>query len=132
MDILVPTTNEPETTPPSVEVGDEKEADQQSGEGDSGLSSIEIVVGILILLVFIGGGTMAGLYFSGAMGGTREEQSKPPYSPPQEPSRPQLEESIDFEKQEEIYPPLPEGGLPSGWTMDQWKYYGEQYLERQN
>ena len=132
MDILVPTTNEPETTPPSVEVGDEKEADQQSGEGDSGLSSIEIVVGILILLVFIGGGTMAGLYFSGALGGTREEQSKPPYSPPQEPSRPQLEESIDFEKQEEIYPPLPEGGLPSGWTMDQWKYYGEQYLERQN
>ena len=39
---------------------------------------------------------------------------------------------IDFEQQEEIYPPLPEGGLPEGWTMDQWKYYGEQWLERQN
>ena len=39
---------------------------------------------------------------------------------------------IDFEQQEEIYPPLPESGLPEGWTMDQWKYYGEQWLERQN
>ncbi len=132
LDILVPTIIEPEPTVPDVEDDEGTDADQQSGGGDSSLSTMEIFVGILILMVFIGGGTMAGLYFSGAIGGSREEQSKPPYSPPQEPSRPQREESIDFEKQEEIYPPLPEGGLPSGWTMDQWKYYGEQYLERQN
>ena len=25
-------------------------------------------------------------------------------------------------------PPLPASGLPEGWTMDQWEYYGEQYL----
>ena len=87
---------------------------------------------ILILMVFIGGGTMAGLYFSGAIGGSREEESKPPYSPPQHISQPPQEETVDFENQEEIHPPLSEGGLPSGWTMEQWKYYGEQYLERQN
>ena len=26
-------------------------------------------------------------------------------------------------------PPLPEGGLPDGWTMEQWKWYGNEYLE---
>jgi hypothetical protein len=29
-------------------------------------------------------------------------------------------------------PPLPPGGLPAGWTMDQWAYYGQQYLDKQN
>ena len=28
-------------------------------------------------------------------------------------------------------PPLPVGGLPDGWTMEQWSYYGEQYLASQ-
>jgi len=132
MDILVPTTNDPDPNVPEVEEEDDKEADQQTGGGDSGISAIEILVGILILMVFIGGGTMAGLYFSGAIGGSRNEESKPPYSPPQNIIQPHQEETVDFEKQEEIYPPLPEGGLPAGWTIDQWKYYGEQYLERQN
>jgi len=29
-------------------------------------------------------------------------------------------------------PPLPPGGLPAGWTMDQWMYYGQQYLDQMN
>ncbi|MBA88529.1 MAG: hypothetical protein CMB16_04605 [Euryarchaeota archaeon] len=28
-------------------------------------------------------------------------------------------------------PPLPATGLPEGWTMEQWSYYGEQYLATQ-
>ena len=27
-------------------------------------------------------------------------------------------------------PPLPEGGLPDGWSMEQWIHYGQQYLDR--
>ena len=27
-------------------------------------------------------------------------------------------------------PPLPPGGLPAGWTMEQWSYYGQEYLNR--
>ena len=27
--------------------------------------------------------------------------------------------------------PLPEGGLPAGWTMEQWEHYGHQFLEMQ-
>jgi hypothetical protein len=29
-------------------------------------------------------------------------------------------------------PPLPETGLPEGWTAEQWSYYGQQWLESQN
>ena len=29
-------------------------------------------------------------------------------------------------------PPLPEDGLPEGWTMEQWAHYGPQYLENLN
>ena len=28
-------------------------------------------------------------------------------------------------------PPLPPGGLPAGWTMEQWKHYGAEWLKRQ-
>ena len=27
-------------------------------------------------------------------------------------------------------PPLPDGGLPAGWTMEQWNVYGQQWLEQ--
>ncbi|MBF14664.1 MAG: hypothetical protein CMA97_04010 [Euryarchaeota archaeon] len=27
-------------------------------------------------------------------------------------------------------PPLPDGGLPDGWSMEQWIHYGQQYLDR--
>lgn len=27
-------------------------------------------------------------------------------------------------------PPLPESGLPEGWTMDQWKWYGQEWLDK--
>jgi uncharacterized membrane protein len=27
-------------------------------------------------------------------------------------------------------PPLPESGLPDGWSMEQWVHYGQQYLDR--
>ena len=29
-------------------------------------------------------------------------------------------------------PPLPPGGLPAGWSMEQWNYYGQQYLDQLN
>ena len=32
--------------------------------------------------------------------------------------------------QEAGMPPLPEEGLPQGWTMEQWKHYGQQWLEQ--
>ena len=29
-----------------------------------------------------------------------------------------------------MMPPIPPEGLPPGWTMEQWYYYGEEYLRR--
>jgi hypothetical protein len=29
-------------------------------------------------------------------------------------------------------PALPEGGLPEGWTEEQWSHYGQQYLDAQS
>ena len=28
-------------------------------------------------------------------------------------------------------PPVPASGLPEGWTMDQWKWYGQEWLDKQ-
>ena len=30
-----------------------------------------------------------------------------------------------------MIPKLPESGLPPGWSMEQWHYYGEEYIRRQ-
>ena len=133
LDILVPTTSEEDDVIGAPNQEEEKESNQQSGDGSSDISVMDAMLIILVLLIFVGGGTVAGLYFSGAIGNRREQAPKAPYSPdtPQE-QLPGEEPVIDFEQHEEIYPPLPESGLPEGWTMDQWKYYGEQWLERQN
>ncbi len=59
-------------------------------------------------------------------GGSKElfEQPPPPSSPtPQE----QPAEHHDGA----LGPPLPESGLPEGWTMEQWQHYGQQWLDSQ-
>ena len=134
LDIPIPTTSQPEEEAPVVDEG-EPSGDQQSGGDDSGLSSLEVIAGVLALLLFIGGGTLVGLYLSGALGNGGQSPRRNEAPPPQ--SEPDYERSIDFEdtetqeERQENHPPLPEGGLPEGWTMEQWNYYGEQWLERQ-
>ena len=39
-------------------------------------------------------------------------------------------ESSPVPEEPQEAPPLPEGGLPEGWTMDQWKWYGHEYLAK--
>ena len=43
------------------------------------------------------------------------------------PEVPQVDESASTSGEG---PPLPEGGLPDGWTMDQWRWYGHEWLEK--
>ena len=45
-------------------------------------------------------------------------QGRPPAAVPPQPAAPAA-------------PPLPPGGLPPGWTMEQWQYYGHQWLASQ-
>ena len=99
---------------------------------------MQIITGILIVIVFLGGGALVGLYFSGYFGNSVQAAPKPSYSPQfsdtsqntESHPPPDNDQVVDFEKQQPDHPPLPEGGLPEGWTMEQWKYYGEQWLER--
>ena len=36
---------------------------------------------------------------------------------------------IETQESPQSSPPLPESGLPPGWTMEQWEYYGQQHLD---
>ena len=103
----------------------------EGNTADSGLSTLEVIAFFLAMLVFIGGGAFAGLYLS-----KRVSSSGDPRKPSHE-----GDESIDFEQATpeesqpepaaEIHPPIPEGGLPPGWSIEQWQYYGEDYLKGQ-
>ncbi len=107
--------------------------------------------GSLSSTALIGGG-LGGLAFLGALvfllRGRRDPeldeeitpliQAGPPVSTLQtEKEVPELVESAEeTERADEprpasqsTSPPLPEEGLPPGWTQEQWQYYGQQYLD---
>lgn len=52
----------------------------------------------------------------------------PAFEQPAQPSQPVAQPSYEQTPQANQGPPLPASGLPQGWTMEQWSYYGEQYL----
>jgi hypothetical protein len=45
-------------------------------------------------------------------------------------STPQEEEAPAESQMPDEAPPLPEEGLPDGWTMDQWRWYGHEWLAK--
>ena len=53
-----------------------------------------------------------------------------PMSPPPSPAAPIAEPPSAAPVASEG-PPIPAEGLPSGWTEEQWKHYGQQYLDGQ-
>ena len=57
-------------------------------------------------------------------GGTEEMFQKPP-----PPSR--IPDTATTSPMENSGPPVPEEGLPEGWTMDLWQYYGQEWLDSQ-
>ena len=64
-------------------------------------------------------------------GGSREIFNQPP------PPIHQAEESHASEEETpdenlDVMPPLPESGLPEGWTMEQWAHYGQRWLDQQD
>ena len=130
LEILLPTTSEIPDEP--VDSEEDVTQDQQSDQQDTSFSALEIIAGILILIVFLGGGALTGLYFSGYFGNRKSHSSEAPHHNQNLNPNPndKEEQAVDFEKREPEHPQLPEGGLPEGWTMEQWKYYGNQWIER--
>jgi hypothetical protein len=45
-------------------------------------------------------------------------------------TEPATEEPAPAQEAPAEAPPLPASGLPDGWTMDQWKWYGHEYLAK--
>ena len=130
---------------------------QQSDAGDESSSTLELIAYVILAILLVIAGGFAGIYLSRVI---LENRDKKPSSKNQEDSfidftyqenhpdapsspetqnepepEPQPEQTFDTPIEQkiesEIHPPLPEGGLPEGWTIEQWKYYGEEYLKRQ-
>ncbi len=57
-----------------------------------------------------------------------DQPSNAPTGPPQNKVTVKQEE-IQAVEQISAGPPLPESGLPVGWSMEQWNHYGQQYLD---
>ena len=56
-------------------------------------------------------------------------------APMEAPSVDMFNDGEDYANQQSSSPatlPLPEGGLPVGWTMEQWQHYGHQYQQQQD
>ncbi len=68
-------------------------------------------------------GAVAAAPTIGASGAVETPKSIPDISPPSGPAPQPVVTDM---------PPLPSGGLPEGWTLDQWKHYGQQWLDNQN
>lgn len=104
------------------------EVKAKPSEGFLGLSTPTIVgVGFGILIVVL----LVVLLLRGRESDTVPIESKylPDYGWSEAPS--QATNIPSMEVPVSSGPPLPASGLPEGWTMEQWSYYGEQYLASQ-
>ena len=122
--------------------------DNVQGNGDLDTSAgvntdvIMIVLGVLILAALLGvlftrrGGSMeqpkwdesalpASDAVANSMYGGAQDIFQQPMAPAM-PAMPPMPAPVAHAE-----PPLPATGLPEGWTMEQWAYYGQQYLDRQ-
>ena len=91
----------------SVDDGSESTAAQDSESSDSKMLYTAIIAATGLLIVFI---SAIALFMRSPKGDSEWD------------AMPQMADVIQG-------PPLPETGLPEGWTMEQWEYYGQQYLD---
>ena len=119
--------------------------DQASGQtGDDSEASLDLTV-ILIVVGVVIAALLAGLMFM--RGGNKESEVQVVDWANQLPANDAVANSM-YGGAQEIFqqpvvtpapavtqqvplgaPPLPPGGLPAGWTMEQWAYYGHQYQQ---
>ena len=134
---------------------------KQSDEGGDSSTTLELIAYAILAIILVIAGAFAGIYLSRVILENREsspaskheedsfidfthQQTHSEATDPPEPhqplqNEPEPEPQVETTREivteqasnQEIHPPLPEGGLPEGWTIEQWKYYGEEYLKRQ-
>ena len=99
--------------------------------------SISVLVGVSIILLAFR------RYLTKPTATTAEQttMSGPPISGPpiskaanlsQEQTEPSKNNEVEESARQPSGPPIPESGLPIGWSIEQWEYYGQQYLDMNN
>ena len=73
----------------------------------------------------------AGLPLRGAAPAPLPQGLPPAGMPPVAKPLPALPQPLPVQPVVQSGPPLPPGGLPSGWTAEQWRHYGHEWLKRQ-
>lgn len=110
------------------------------GEEANPVAQIGLLVGILLLLALLTrrkrpGGEETDVWdqVSTVLAGEHQENRDDHVSRkrPEGPPPGYLFESNSNTNPSEGPPPIPEEGLPEGWTTEQWNYYGQQWLESQ-
>ena len=132
MDRVTEETLKFHSTLPAVIIDDNQSDD--INEKNSGLSVL-MISGIMSLVLLL----LISILLSINVTLRRKKQSRDVYDTYDKPSvNPLLYQVVNTSKKSSgAAPPppplmakLPPGGLPDGWSMEQWHYYGEEYLRR--
>ena len=89
-------------------------------EDESEMNSLLLFVGLPLLLTLVGVLLFFGRKRTSLPTGFDASPAHLPVMAPMAPLQPQVPPAM---------PQLPPEGLPAGWSMEQWAYYGEEYLK---
>jgi hypothetical protein len=120
------------STLPALIIDDNQSEDINEANSGMGILMISGIMSLVLLLLIT-------LLLSINVALRRKKQSQDVYDTYDQPSVKPLSYQVNNtpKKSSKIAPPppplmaqLPPGGLPDGWSMEQWHYYGEEYLRR--
>ena len=132
MDRVTEETLKFHSTLPALIIDDNQSEDINEANSGMGILMISGIMSLVLLLLIT-------LLLSINVALRRKKQSQDVYDTYDQPSVKPLSYQINNtpKKSSRIAPPppplmaqLPPGGLPDGWSMEQWHYYGEEYLRR--
>ena len=132
MDRVTEETLKFHSTLPALIIDDNQSEDINEANSGMGLLMISGIMSLVLLLLIT-------LLLSINVALRRKRQSQDVYDTYDQPSVKPLSYQVNNtpKKSSRVAPPppplmaqLPPGGLPDGWSMEQWHYYGEEYLRR--
>ena len=132
MDRVTDETLKFHSTLPALIIDDNQSEDINEANSGMGILMISGIMSLVLLLLIT-------LLLSINVALRRKKQSQDVYDTYDQPSVKPLSYHVNNtpKKSSGIAPPppplmaqLPPGGLPDGWSMEQWHYYGEEYLRR--
>ena len=132
MDRVTEETLKFHSTLPALIIDDNQSEDINEANSGMGILMISGIMSLVLLLLIT-------LLLSINVALRRKKQSQDVYDTYDQPSVKPLSYQVNNtpKKSSRVAPPppplmaqLPPGGLPDGWSMEQWHYYGEEYLRR--